>query len=196
MHTGMSPTQLFFPPLNHLSDDEGSKVSPPPGTADDTGNASFLWNNIDTLSMPESVTPPIPSWSTPRDASDTASFPLIANASHEGSPVTTSTSTHRSSSSSAPPEDTSVFNISWGGGQDRPPMDLHHEDPVLPTIPSRPLPKPRGIRRLPEPEPSEDGTLDEDTLKRRKVTFPCLSFLLLDHTYISLRILSVEYQCG
>lgn len=63
-------------------------------------------------------------------------------------------------------EDSTAFNISWGG-DDKPPTELHPEKET-PTL-SRPLPKPRGIRRLPEPEPLEDGTIDEYTLKRRKV---------------------------
>ncbi|KAI9317754.1 hypothetical protein BX666DRAFT_1940528 [Dichotomocladium elegans] len=77
-----------------------------------------------------------------------------------------------SSSSQVPtdtPADTSVFHISWGG-DDKPPADLHLEE--NPEIVSRkPLPKPRGIRRLPEPEPAEDGTVDEDTLRRRRNTY-------------------------
>lgn len=65
-------------------------------------------------------------------------------------------------------EDSTAFNISWGG-DDKPPTELHPEETEqLPKL-SRPLPKPRGIRKLPEPEPSEDGTIDEYTLKRRKV---------------------------
>ncbi|KAI8879541.1 hypothetical protein K501DRAFT_256666 [Backusella circina FSU 941] len=67
-------------------------------------------------------------------------------------------------------EDSSVFNISWGGN-DKPPSELHPgEEEDEPMKLSRPLPKPRGIRKLPEPEPSEDGTIDEDTLRRRKNT--------------------------
>ncbi|KAI8328042.1 hypothetical protein BC941DRAFT_457909 [Chlamydoabsidia padenii] len=175
MHTGRSSTQLFFPPLEQVSNDEVNHISPQSSAISPSGdivdNSSNLWNNIDTLSMPESSTPPpIPLWSTPKDALDTTSFPLATNSSRDVSPTTIITTSQRSSSTSGPPEDTSVFNISWGGGQDRPPLELHHEDPVLPTTPSKPLPKPRGIRRLPEPEPSEDGTLDEDTLKRRKNT--------------------------
>ncbi|OBZ88197.1 hypothetical protein A0J61_03742, partial [Choanephora cucurbitarum] len=50
----------------------------------------------------------------------------------------------------------------------KPPVELHPQDEPIKL--TRPLPKPRGIRKLPEPEPSEDGTIDEDTLKRRKNT--------------------------
>ncbi|KAI9021551.1 hypothetical protein CLU79DRAFT_753804 [Phycomyces nitens] len=63
--------------------------------------------------------------------------------------------------------DSTSFNISWGGN-DTPPVDLHPQEEHAATVSSRPLPKPRGIRKLPEPEPGEDGMLDEDTLKRRK----------------------------
>ncbi|KAI9495633.1 hypothetical protein BDB00DRAFT_812722 [Zychaea mexicana] len=68
-------------------------------------------------------------------------------------------------------EASAVFNISWGGN-DKPPAELHLEQPEESEIVSRrPLPKPRGVRRLPEPEPAEDGTLDEDTLRRRRNTY-------------------------
>jgi hypothetical protein len=77
-------------------------------------------------------------------------------------------------------EDSTSFNISWGG-DDKPPTELHPiKELESPMKLSRPLPKPRGIRKLPEPEPSEDGTIDEYTLKRRKVkanTYPKLSLL-------------------
>lgn len=68
-------------------------------------------------------------------------------------------------------EDSTAFNISWGG-DDKPPCELFPPDHANeePVKLSRPLPKPRGIRKLPEPEPLEDGTIDQDTLKRRKVT--------------------------
>ncbi|ORX42727.1 hypothetical protein DM01DRAFT_304251 [Hesseltinella vesiculosa] len=62
-----------------------------------------------------------------------------------------------------------VFNISWGGRDDRPPFEPHREGVPSPTQLSKPLPKPRGIRKHPEPAPSKDGSLDEDTIKRRKV---------------------------
>lgn len=66
-------------------------------------------------------------------------------------------------------EDSTAFNISWGGN-DRPPTEIHPEKQEEEPIKlSRPLPKPRGIRKLPEPEPAPDGTIDQDTLKRRKV---------------------------
>ncbi|CAO3599375.1 unnamed protein product [Absidia cylindrospora] len=166
-----TPAQVFFPPLkqetnvwndsavdNHISP-SSSEFPPSPNTS------SFLWTNVDTLSMPESSTPP-PTYSTPKCPAEATILTVTPTSSSIDS-----TTIQRSSSSSAPPEDTSVFNISWGGGQDCPPLELHHDDDdALPTTPSKPLPKPRGIRRLPEPEPSEDGTIDEDTLKRRKNT--------------------------
>lgn len=63
-----------------------------------------------------------------------------------------------------------VFNISWGGSEDKPPAELCSPDQEVPALSRRPPPKPRGIRRLPEPEPAEDGSIDENTLKRRKVS--------------------------
>ncbi|KAF7722794.1 hypothetical protein EC973_002678 [Apophysomyces ossiformis] len=62
------------------------------------------------------------------------------------------------------------FNISWGGN-DTPPVEVHPAEEELPLMPTKPLPKPRGVRKLPEPEPAEDGTIDEDVLKRRKNTY-------------------------
>jgi hypothetical protein len=65
----------------------------------------------------------------------------------------------------------SVFNISWGGN-DRPPES--YDDPGLTEenmMPTKPLPKPRGVKRHPEPELNDDGTMDEDSLKRLRVSF-------------------------
>lgn len=103
------------------------------------------------------------------------------SSSFQSSPTLTNTSNEELWSNFAIPEDSSskepvkeesgVFNISWGGN-DKPPTDIHPKEEKLeePIKLSRPLPKPRGIRKLPEPEPAPDGTIDQDTLKRRKVT--------------------------
>jgi hypothetical protein len=105
----------------------------------------ILWNNVNTFTM--------------RDDSECSSSPPKL-----GYPAYSSLDSNTNKA-----EDPTVFNISWGG-DDKPPCELHPEKEIEePVKLSRPLPKPRGIRKLPEPEPSEDGTIDEDTLKRRKV---------------------------
>ncbi|CAM0140165.1 hypothetical protein VKS41_005811 [Umbelopsis sp. WA50703] len=64
----------------------------------------------------------------------------------------------------------SVFNISWGGN-DQPPEDYDNnaltEENMLS---SKPLPKPRGIKRHPEADLKDDGSLDEESLKRLRNT--------------------------
>ncbi|GAB5589619.1 hypothetical protein Unana1_04519 [Umbelopsis nana] len=64
----------------------------------------------------------------------------------------------------------SVFNISWGGN-DRPP-DTYDDSALTEEnmLPTKPLPKPRGIKRHPEPELNDDGSLDEESLKRLRNT--------------------------
>jgi hypothetical protein len=66
----------------------------------------------------------------------------------------------------------SVFNISWGGN-DRPPETYDDETALTEEnmMPSKPLPKPRGVKRHPESELNDDGTLDEEGLKRLRVSF-------------------------
>lgn len=144
-----SPSALF-PPLNDASN------SPP---LDNSSEGGLLWSNVNTFAIPD-------------DKSDTSStsspFPSL-----RFNPQATATATAAASTSANTgvdsKEDSTAFNISWGG-DDKPPVELHPEEtPVEEPKLSRPLPKPRGIRRLPEPEPSADGTIDEDTLKRRKV---------------------------
>jgi hypothetical protein len=119
---------------------------------------SLLWQQVDTISFPE-------------DQPQEQQYPYqdmrysCAVEQHE------SAHEQQQQQQQQPPqsEDSSVFNISWGGN-DKPPSELHPgEEEDEPMKLSRPLPKPRGIRKLPEPEPSEDGTIDEDTLRRRKV---------------------------
>ncbi|KAI9279307.1 hypothetical protein BY458DRAFT_487946 [Sporodiniella umbellata] len=122
-----------------------------------SNNYALLWDNVNTLSIPgteEEATAHSPSLSTLAYNKE-KKIDGICNTQNLQDP---------------PVSDNSVFNISWGGN-DTPLCELHSEvkeepEPKL----SRPLPKPRGIRKLPEPEPSEDGTIDEDVLKRRKNT--------------------------
>ncbi|CAO3650887.1 unnamed protein product [Cunninghamella blakesleeana] len=129
-------------------------------------NDSYLWNNVDTLNLPEHSPPTTSSWTAPHGPPLTATFPLdippnVNNKDEENNEA--------NDNDNKKAENNTVFNISWGGGQDKPPPELIQQEDtlVLPTQPTKPLPKPRGIRRLPEPE---DGTLDEDALKRRKNT--------------------------
>ncbi|CAO3680087.1 unnamed protein product [Rhizopus stolonifer] len=134
---------------------ENYTLSFPPTNS--SANHTLLWNNVNTLSIPgteEEAVSHSPSLSTLTYNKDT----IIEGSNNIKSPTET------------PVHDSSVFNISWGGN-DTPPCELHPEakDEPEPKL-SRPLPKPRGIRKLPEPEPSEDGKIDEDVLKRRKNT--------------------------
>jgi hypothetical protein len=63
----------------------------------------------------------------------------------------------------------SVFNISWGG-DDQPPESYDDEGLTEENMqPTKPLPKPRGVKRHPSPELNDDGTLDEESLKRLRV---------------------------
>lgn len=147
-NTGFTPTNAsssLFPPL--IQDNSSTN-----------NNDNLLWNNVNTFAIP--------------DDSESSGSPKESNSSF-GLQYSQSNNNNNSSINSLPQdnktEDSTVFNISWGG-DDKPPSELHpakeEEEPIRL---SRPLPKPRGIRKLPEPEPSEDGTIDEDTLKRRKV---------------------------
>jgi hypothetical protein len=129
-------------------------------TTNDNSNqdqqGELLWNNVNTFAIPDdseaSTSPPM---DTPSTSFSELRYP--------------STSLKITNINTNNREDSTAFNISWGGN-DKPPSELHPEpEPEQPVKLTRPLPKPRGIRRLPEPEPSEDGTIDEDTLKRRKV---------------------------
>ncbi|KAI8079996.1 uncharacterized protein BX664DRAFT_388944 [Halteromyces radiatus] len=195
MNADKSPAKKFFPPLHQDQSERNEEIDSPLSSSSDLSlysgtTASLpLWNNVDTLSMPENTksspistsllsTPmtssaTLPSTSTTPTTSSHSSFIPTSNYSTAtiGTHNITSNESHISTTTTtSPSEDNSAFNISWGGGQDRPPSALHPKQPMPPVLPSKPLPKPRGIRKLPEPEPSEDGTLDEDTLKRRKNT--------------------------
>lgn len=130
-----------FTPTN-----QSNNLFPPLDPSSD--NQPLLWNNVNTFTM--------------RDDSECSSSPPP--------PPNAGYAAYVDNNSNTKAEDPTVFNISWGG-DDKPPCELHPEKEIEePVKLSRPLPKPRGIRKLPEPEPSEDGTIDEDTLKRRKVT--------------------------
>ncbi|CEG84340.1 hypothetical protein RMATCC62417_18157 [Rhizopus microsporus] len=135
----------LFPPL------ESAELKP-----------ELLWDNINTLSIPGS-----------EEANVINNSPSLSKLIYEKQTLDDLTSATSASTSSAQAnnrQDNNVFNISWGGN-DKPPVELHPEkEPVEEFKLSRPLPKPRGIRKLPEPEPSEDGKVDEDILKRRKNT--------------------------
>lgn len=144
--TTSSPSSALFPPLNDANS------SPP---LDSISEGGLLWNNVNTFAIPDDNT----------DRSDTSSTSSPFPSLRFNSQTTTNTTTTGVENK----EDSTAFNISWGG-DDKPPTELHPEEKEeeKPKL-TRPLPKPRGIRKLPEPEPSADGTIDEDTLKRRKV---------------------------
>lgn len=135
----------LFPPLGEALQFDSMTISTHQDKHSDNTSDDVLWNeyhnNNNTAAASSSTTPPIQS--------------SIASSS--------SNSNNESSSGG-------VFNISWGGGNDRPPAELHL-DQETELVSRKPLPKPRGVRRLPEPEPAEDGTLDEDTLRRRRNTY-------------------------
>lgn len=134
--------------------------------SNNTNNDQLLWNNVNTFAIPDDSE----SSGSPKETSS-SSFGLQYSQSNKNSAITSLPQDNNNKT-----EDSTVFNISWGG-DDKPPSELHpakeEEEPIRL---SRPLPKPRGIRKLPEPEPSEDGTIDEDTLKRRKVKIIINSF--------------------
>ena len=114
--------------------------------ANNTAKERMLTNNVQSFSIPQVTKSPRSTMENTN--SYTSSTPIKESQNNK---------------------DAGVFNISWGGN-DEPPSGLHliKEGEEVITL-SKPLPRPRGIRKLPEPEPSEDGTIDEDTLKRRRV---------------------------
>jgi hypothetical protein len=151
-NTGFTPTNTpstLFPPLESTTDNEQPQ--------------QLLWNNVNTFAIPDDSA----------DESSNSSSPPTTNIIYPtGSPAPAALASVKVIPDNAEQESSTggVFNISWGGTDDKPPSDLHpNEQQEEPIKLSRPLPKPRGVRKLPEPEPSEDGTIDEDTLKRRKV---------------------------
>lgn len=136
-------------------------------------NADLLWQDVDNLSIPDS-----PQLQQKDNDIIISQNPTSAQ-SHQSSLASTvnSTSSPSTESSSATAATAAaaaaaaaVFNISWGGN-DKPPAELHldRKDEAETMVSRKPLPKPRGVKRLPEPEPAEDGTLDEETLRRRRV---------------------------
>ncbi|KAG2226609.1 hypothetical protein INT45_005095 [Circinella minor] len=167
----------------------------------DSSSNDLLWRDVDNLSIPDfrheqkrdiKETAPGSSCSstTQNDNSNTTTGLMMSSTSetitstsnnnnHQNNNVITTTPQNESSSSSSSlltqqQQDTAsgVFNISWGGSDDKPPAELHLEHSQESELVSRrPLPKPRGVKRLPEPEPAEDGTVDEDTLRRRRNTY-------------------------
>lgn len=149
-NTGFTPTNSsssLFPPL--IQDNTSTN-----------NNDHLLWNNVNTFAIPDDSE----SSGSPNEASSSFGLRYPQSNNKNNSSLTSSVPQDNNKT-----EDSTAFNISWGG-DDKPPSELHpakeEEEPIRL---SRPLPKPRGIRKLPEPEPSEDGTIDEDTLKRRKV---------------------------
>lgn len=136
----------LFPPLGEALQFDSMTISTHQDKHSDNTSDDVLWNEYhnntttNTNTTSSSSTPPIQS--------------SIASSSNSNNATTESSS--------------GVFNISWGGGNDRPPAELHL-DQETELVSRKPLPKPRGVRRLPEPEPAEDGTVDEDTLRRRRV---------------------------
>ncbi|KAG1467134.1 hypothetical protein G6F55_000013 [Rhizopus delemar] len=121
----------------------------------------LLWNNVNTLAIPGSE----------EETATASPSPSLSKLIYDQEKqLNEGIAVNATQYSNIPAHDSSAFNISWGGN-DKPPAELHPEEKQEPEIKlSRPLPKPRGIRKLPEPEPSEDGTIDEDVLKRRKNT--------------------------
>lgn len=167
-NTGFTPTNTtssLFPPLDTSNNNNNSNDS------NEQQQQQLLWNNVNTFRIPgdsESTT------SSPPNNNNNNLNDLIYPTNNNNSPSTTATTSTTSSLAAKviqenTKEDSTAFNISWGG-DDKPPSELHPKEEQEQLIKlTRPLPKPRGIRKLPEPEPSEDGTIDEDTLKRRKV---------------------------
>ncbi|KAI8990187.1 hypothetical protein BDB01DRAFT_894975 [Pilobolus umbonatus] len=119
---------------------------------------TYIWNNLDTLSP-----------STVSDNNSNHDLLYSPNLSVQGSIISNASNNSNTTEPGITTTDSAVFNISWGG-DDTPPTELHPIKQETHALPKRPLPKPRGIRKLPEPDPAEDGTVDEDTLRRRKNT--------------------------
>ncbi|KAI8638712.1 hypothetical protein BD408DRAFT_422559 [Parasitella parasitica] len=146
-----SSSSTLFPPLNDANSSPALEA---------ISEGGLLWQNVNTFAIPDDNT----------DKSDTSSTPSPFSSFRFNAQTATVATGAAKTGVECSKEDSTAFNISWGG-DDKPPTEVHpemkeEEEPK----PSRPLPKPRGIRRLPEPEPSADGTIDEDTLKRRKNT--------------------------
>ncbi|KAI7872526.1 hypothetical protein BDF14DRAFT_1877733 [Spinellus fusiger] len=193
LNRGGLNTSYLFPPLRNKAVQYNKEDS---SDYDQTPDQGLLWENLDTFSIPRApaseaygsskridTTPPYyknnsgnnsndysnNDYNTSMDYNNTSSTNNTSNNDY-----TTSTSTNTSTNKEQGQTNTSLlaetstsFNISWGGN-DIPPTDIHPQEEPMSNVSSRPLPKPRGIRKLPEPEPGEDGLLDEDTLKRRK----------------------------
>lgn len=136
-------------------------------------NADLLWQDVDNLSIPDSpqlqqkdndiIISQNPTSAQSHQSSLASTVNSASSASTESSSATAATAAAAAAAAA-------VFNISWGGN-DKPPAELHldRKDEAETMVSRKPLPKPRGVKRLPEPEPAEDGTLDEETLRRRRV---------------------------
>lgn len=137
----------LFPPLGEALQFDSMTISTHQDKHSDNASDDVLWNEYrnNNNNTTSSSTPPI-----------------------QSSVASSSNSNNNNNNATAESSSGGVFNISWGGGNDRPPAELHL-DQETELVSRKPLPKPRGVRRLPEPEPAEDGTLDEDTLRRRRV---------------------------
>ncbi|KAI8327070.1 hypothetical protein EDC96DRAFT_532936 [Choanephora cucurbitarum] len=148
----------LFPPL--VDNNSLSSASPPSNDQQsrEEGEGGLLWNNVNTFAIPDDTIlnpPPVQNSGFAKE--------LLSKVNSNST-----TSLYQDNLVDTKKDDGTVFHISWGG-DDKPPVELHPQDEPIKL--TRPLPKPRGIRKLPEPEPSEDGTIDEDTLKRRKVIY-------------------------
>ncbi|KAI9278526.1 hypothetical protein BDA99DRAFT_492421 [Phascolomyces articulosus] len=162
----------------------------------DSSSTDLLWRDVDNLSIPdfqqnnkEGASSCSSTTAATQCDNDTTRGLMIPNSNDStgvstgngnntmAGAVTTTTASQDESSSLLTQQQqqdcaSAVFNISWGGSEDKPPAELHLENSQESEMVSRrPLPKPRGVKRLPEPEPAEDGTLDEDTLRRRRNTY-------------------------
>ncbi|KAL0079835.1 basic-leucine zipper transcription factor [Phycomyces blakesleeanus] len=140
----------------HHSHQDSQSVSP--HTIKSGTDPDFLWDNVKTFSIPHE---------SDQDYTNSSPNEMPKNDFYETRPQTDFDRASRVPGSVPVVVDSTSFNISWGGN-DTPPVDLHPQEEPETVVSTRPLPKPRGIRKLPEPEPGEDGMLDEDTLKRRK----------------------------
>lgn len=137
-------------------------VDSPPFTLD---------RKFDSLSIPDFTIPASPPaahledhYIIPADSSSIVDVPM---------PHTTAKyalQTKASQNATTGDNGSSVFNISWGG-DDRPPESYDDQGLTEENMqPTKPLPKPRGVKRHPSPDLNDDGTLDEESLKRLRNT--------------------------
>lgn len=157
--------------------DERQTMNSTTQRSSESPSADLLWQDVDNLSIPDS--PQIQqndrdiiiSQNPPNVHGHQSSIASTVNSTTSGSPESSSSGgVAMTATTTAAAAAAAVFNISWGGN-DKPPAELHldRQDGSETMVSRKPLPKPRGVKRLPEPEPAEDGTLDEETLRRRRV---------------------------